>query len=239
LLNKCIDSSISSSKISNKPPKKPQHAANDSNKNDPSKRSILTKTPLTNESESDNYIHLNQMLERFRYSKPLSKDERPKLSKSNFWWAKQSIENGQDSPMAHEAVDNQSIELNPKRVVRKEENERDEEDDESIKEESQQIESLCKRLSKLRKELYNKSTNEADSIDNFTSQSITGLQNDDIIESTSSSLESQTPTQSLSGQISTIRGTEKKHSGFNSIRAQKKPNTDSFELRTNNLIKKR
>lgn len=195
-----------------------------------------------NESETDNYIHLNQMLERFRYSKPLSKEERPKLSKSNFWWTKQSMENGHDSARPHEHEDNQSIDLDHKRFTRKEEKEKDEEDDDSIKEESQEIVSLCKRLNMLRKELYNKNKTEADSIDNFASQSIIDLENDenekDLNESTSSSHASQTPTEFLNEPISTFKGQEKKRPGLYSTNKQKISNTDSFDFRTNNLIKK-
>jgi len=241
-LNKCIDSSISSSKLLNKPPKKPSHQLNDLNRKDSSKNNVSIKTPSKNESETtDNYIHLNQMLERFRYSKPLSKDERPKLSKSNFWWAKQSIENGHDSEKPHELEENRNIDLDHKRFMNKDEKKsnEEEEDDDSIKEESQEILSLCKRLNKLRKELYNKNKNEADSIDNFASQSVTGLENDDLNESTPSSHGSQTPTESLDEQVSTYKNSGKKHPTFYSINKQTISNIDSFDFKTNNLIKKR
>jgi hypothetical protein len=197
------------------------------------------------------------MLERFRYSKPTAREERPKLTNSNFWWINNtSIDETKHDPdninESHEYVGKPDNLSSSEQVL-------NDSYDEFIKKESKDIAKLHEKLNILRKKLFSnlneKSTEDFDNeleVDNSTTVELDEdeTNNSDDTTSNSDSIDSsllsfkkpnlanipkvKMPTQ-ISDKLPITKATRPKVT----YKDKSNLNVDSLDLRTKDLIERR
>ena len=199
-----------------------------------------------------------RILERFRYSKPTAKEERPKLTKSNFWWINNTSidETKTDADNINESRDYEakSDNLNNNELVLNDSY------DEFIKKESKDIAKLHEKLNILRKKLFSnlneKSTEDCDNeieVDNSTTveldedetnSSEDTTSNSDSIDASLVSFKkpnmSNVPKLKMPTKISDklpISKTSRPKFTYN--KENSNVNVDSLDLRTKDLIERR
>jgi hypothetical protein len=183
------------------------------------------------------------MMERFRFSNPLSKDERPKVTNKNFWWTENNNDSMTEETLNVKTGDNENLEDDSsEKFLLSESYEK------YMESESKDIAKLHEKLNKLRMQLHH-NLNEVEG-ENDISQKVVAGDSFNFVENSNSSDDEST---SSSTEIMLPITDTKSHLPIlNNQRVDKLPsnrsakntrennfNIESLDMKAKNLIDRR